>query len=231
MNVHYFQHVSFEGLGYIETWLQAKGFEITATRFYEENPILPKLDDIDVLIVMGGPMGVYDDHRYPWLHAEKIFIEDAINAGKKVMGICLGAQLIALCLGAFVNTARYKEIGWHPVCSTPATTRVSWFESLFRDQPTVFHWHGDQFEIPYGAYDLLSSAANRNQAFLYQENVLALQFHLEVTRDSMKSMIEEGQSELIPGPFVQDETTILKEQAHFHQGHQLLEAILSKFIL
>ena len=176
-------------------------------------------------------MGVYDDHLYPWLHAEKIFIEDAITAGKKVMGICLGAQLIALCLGAFVNTARHKEIGWYPVYPTPAAARVPWFESLFRDHPTVFHWHGDQFEIPYGAYDLLSSAANRNQAFLYQENVLALQFHMEVTRDSTETMIEEGQSELIPGPFIQDEMTMRREQSHFQQGHELMEAILNKFIL
>lgn len=231
MNVHYFQHVSFEGLGYIGTWLQAKGFQLTATHFYEENPVLPKLEEIDMLIVMGGPMGVYDDHRFPWLHEEKVFIEDAINAGKKVMGICLGAQLIALCLGAFVNTARHKEIGWHPVCPAPAATGVPWFESLFRDQPTVFHWHGDQFEIPYGAYDLLSSSANRNQGFLYQEHVLALQFHLEVTADSVKRMVEEGREELVPGQFIQEERSMLKEQSYFQQGHDLMEAILNKFIL
>ncbi|SHF68978.1 type 1 glutamine amidotransferase [Pedobacter caeni] len=231
MNVHYFQHVPFEGLGYIETWLQARGFQVTATHFYEENPSIPNLDDIDVLVVMGGPMGVYDDHRYPWLHAEKVFIEDAITAGKKVMGICLGAQLIALCLGAFVNTARNKEIGWYPVYPTSSAKRIPWFESLFKNEPTVFHWHGDQFEIPYGAADLLTSAANCNQAFLYQDHVLALQFHLEVTPDTLKNMVGEGRPELIPKAFIQEEALMLAEQSHFRHNHELLESILNKFML
>jgi GMP synthase-like glutamine amidotransferase len=124
MNVHYFQHVSFESPGYILNWLTEKGHTVTATKFYEQDFSLPDLSSIDALIVMGGPMGVYDEHLYPWLRKEKGFIEDAIHAGKKVLGICLGGQLIATCLGAYVNTAPQKEIGWFSVYATNEITHT-----------------------------------------------------------------------------------------------------------
>jgi GMP synthase-like glutamine amidotransferase len=155
MNVHYFQHVSFEGPGYITTWLTEQGHNITATLFFERQYRLPDLSEIDALIVMGGPMSVYDDHLYPWLQEEKAFIEDAIEAGKKVLGICLGAQLAALCLGTFVPTALQKEIGWYPVQPAPEAVKIApGISALLAEQPVVFHWHGDKFDIPYGVMNL-----------------------------------------------------------------------------
>lgn len=149
MRVHYLQHVPYEGLGYIETWLKENNHSISGTRFYEPGYALPSISDIDALVIMGGPMSVYDDYKYPWLREEKIFIEDSINAGKKVLGICLGAQLVALCLGANIHTAQHQEIGWFRVQPTEQIKSISWLHQLFKDEPTVFHWHGDQFEIPF----------------------------------------------------------------------------------
>src|SRR5262245_15038627 len=118
MQIHYFQHVPFEGLGYIETWLKENGHDISVTRFYESSYQLPPVSAIDALIVMGGPMGVYDEDKYAWLRDEKAFIEDCIRAGKRLLGICLGAQLLSVCLGAAVGAAPNKEIGWFPVKPT-----------------------------------------------------------------------------------------------------------------
>ena len=139
MKVHYLQHVFFEGLGYIENWLTKNNHTISSTRFYEHGYRLPEAENIDVLIVMGGPMGVYDEDRFPWLKEEKTFIRNCIQSGKKVLGICLGAQLIADCLGAKVDKAAHKEIGWFPVTPTEECKQLVWFYELFKGNPTVFH--------------------------------------------------------------------------------------------
>ena len=118
MRIHYFQHVPFEGLGSIEDWIRSEGYDLFSTRFYRNDP-LPELDRIDWLIVMGGPMGANDDHIYPWLAAEKKFIGEAIKKGVRILGICLGAQLIASVLGARVYPNAHKEIGWFHVRLTP----------------------------------------------------------------------------------------------------------------
>ncbi|KIO76648.1 amidotransferase [Pedobacter lusitanus] len=228
MRVHYFQHVAFEGLGCIETWLLEHGHTITVTRFYQEDPVLPDLNQIDALIILGGPMCVYDDYKYPWLQTEKAFIEDAITEKKKVLGICLGAQLIAIAMGTFVNTAPRKEIGWYPVY--PVREGISWIADLFTDRPVVFHWHGDQFEVPYGGLNLLRSEGNQNQAFSYQDHVLALQFHAEVTAAAVTAMLTHGTEELIPVPFVQAELEILDGFEHLDQANELMYAILRNFI-
>src|SRR5690606_3581623 len=114
MRAHYLQHVPFEGLGSIEPWLRARGFSVTATRFFED-PALPDPRGIDLLVVMGGPMSVNDDASLPWLVDEKRFVRAAIDANIPVLGICLGAQLIASAMGARVQPGREKELGWFPV--------------------------------------------------------------------------------------------------------------------
>ncbi|MBS1604970.1 MAG: amidotransferase [Bacteroidetes bacterium] len=230
MNVHYLQHVPFEGPGYIEPWLKKAGHSISATRLYEAGFKLPGVDTIDALIVMGGPMGVYDEHIYPWLLPEKAFIEDCIRSGRKVLGICLGAQLTAVCLGAKVHPAPNKEIGWFPVIPTPSSKTVPWLYELFRDKPVVFHWHGDQFGIPAGCVDLLSSAANINQAFYYNEKVIALQFHLEVTEKSMQLMLEHGAGELTVAPHVQTAGRISAETYYIEKCNRIMSAILDHWL-
>ncbi|RFZ90228.1 type 1 glutamine amidotransferase [Mucilaginibacter conchicola] len=115
MTIHILQHVYFEGPGFIAKWAEQNSCEVTYTRLYEPGHHFPNLSKLHALVIMGGPMDVFAEHDYYWLHTEKIFIEDCIQAGKKVLGICLGAQLAAHCLGAMVSTAPNREIGWYPV--------------------------------------------------------------------------------------------------------------------
>ena len=118
MRAHYLQHVPFENLGCIEDWLESQEFQITSTQFYED-AVLPKPEDIDFLIIMGGPMSVNDEAQYPWLVQEKAFIQSFIKTQKPILGICLGAQLTASALGSSVYSNQMKEIGWFPIRSIP----------------------------------------------------------------------------------------------------------------
>jgi GMP synthase-like glutamine amidotransferase len=214
MRIHYFQHVPFEGLGNIEEWINAKGYSLSSTRFYEDNVLLPKLDDIDWLIIMGGPMGAYDENIYPWLAAEKKFIGQAISRGIKVLGICLGAQLIASVLRAKVYPNAHKEIGWF----TLNLTKEGIASALFRGLPSefvAFHWHGDTFDLPRGAKHLAESIACRNQAFSYGNHVLALQFHLDVRRDNIEEWVQSGASELVKAPYIQTAEQMLAQDNQF----------------
>jgi GMP synthase-like glutamine amidotransferase len=227
MRIHYLQHVPFEGPGYIADWIETKGHQLSSTRFYETSYALPDIDSIDALIIMGGPMGVYDDHLYPWLLREKAFIEDCIDAGKKVLGICLGAQLIAVCLGAQVCTAPQKEIGWYPLLPTAESKALPWFEDLVQAQPYVLHWHGDKFGIPYGAYELARTEANGHQAFCYKDHVLGLQFHLQATPASVAAML--AHETLQHSTYVQDVAQLSAGTIHCATANQLLCLLLDQF--
>jgi len=226
MRVHYLQHVSFEELGYIGEWLAGREASVSSTRFWKAGWELPSVDAIDALIVMGGPMGVYDEHEYPWLVAEKAFIERCILSGKKVLGICLGAQLLSVCLGSEVHRASNKEIGWFPVAPTEASKGIPWLHELFMARPVVFHWHGDQFGIPETGLNLLLSAANSNQAFYYNERIIGLQFHLEVTEETLRQMVEHGVDELVDGTYIQTAEKIVSETGNIGASNQMMKAIL-----
>jgi GMP synthase (glutamine-hydrolysing) len=162
-----------------------------------------------MLVVMGGPMGVYDDNKYPWLIEEKKFIEKAIVTKKKVIGICLGAQLIACVLGSKVYKNNYKEIGWFDIEKT--SNEFKGISDLFPQKMKVFHWHGDTYDIPQGAMHILKSEACVNQAFVYKDKVLALQFHLEVIMKNIKNMIKHCKNEIIKDLFIQDERSMLRQ--------------------
>lgn len=204
MRTHVLQHVPFEGLGSIEPWLTARHARVTWTRFFED-PSLPEAADIDLLIALGGPMSVNDEDLLPWLRAEKRFIARAIALGRPVLGICLGAQLIASALGARVYPGPHKEIGWHPVRGTSAEPGSFAFPAEF----LAFHWHGETFDLPPGAVCLARSRACRHQAFRFGRNVLGLQFHLETTPASADAIITRCRDELIAGgAYVQAEDTL-----------------------
>ncbi|MGJ7029956.1 type 1 glutamine amidotransferase [Niabella hirudinis] len=230
MKVHYLQHVPFEGPGYIESWMQEQHHELSVTRFYDAAYQLPAIDAIDGLIIMGGPMGVYDEARYPWLAEEKKFIKACILSGKKLLGICLGAQLIASCLGAKVAGATYKEIGWFPVQPAIGSQRLPWFDALFKNNPVVFHWHGDRFDIPADSLNLLISAANSNQAFCYGATVIGLQFHLEITASSMNQMLTHGAADLESALHVQSEQTIMEGLVHINPCNQMMAVVLQQWL-
>ncbi len=214
MRAHWFQHVPFEGLGCIESWLTAAGYDITKTAFYLSSE-LPILNEIDLLIVMGGPMSVNDEEEFPWLAEEKQFIRNAINAGKPVLGICLGAQLIANALGARVYKNQVKEIGWFPIEKVGSSGGNCFSFPLALD---VFHWHGETFDLPEGAHHLARSAGCKNQAFQVGKNVIALQFHLETTPESARQMVANCRDELVFGQYIQTEADILSADVEKYEA-------------
>lgn len=223
MRAHYLQHVPFEGLGSIEAWLLANGYEITATRFFQ-SPQLPTVTDIDLLVVMGGPMSVNDEAVYPWLVEEKRFIRRVVEAGTPVLGICLGAQLIADALGGEVFANAVKEIGWFPIRSVPSTNSTTF---RFPEQTAVFHWHGETFRLPPQAIRLAESAGCKNQAFQIGSQVIGLQFHLETTPDSARAMIENCRDELVAGDYIQSEAALLAAPA---QPYQAINSLMNNIL-
>jgi GMP synthase (glutamine-hydrolysing) len=206
LRVHWFQHVPFEGLGSIETWLQQKGAQVSLTAFWNDEPP-PAVESFDGLIIMGGPMSVHDEATRPWLRREKEAIRQAIAAGKVVLGICLGAQLIAEVLGGRVTQNLEREIGWFPI-ERSSDAEAHPLGAVLPHREPVFHWHGETFSIPEGATLLSRSEVCAHQAFAVGDRVLALQFHLETTEESAKAMVEHCAADLTPGPFVQTATEI-----------------------
>lgn len=223
MKLHYIKHVPFEGLGSMEDWFSARGDSISCTAMYE-NAELPDANDLDMLIVMGGPMGIYDYEQHPWLMKEKAFIRSVIDAEKIVLGVCLGAQLIADVLGGRVSYQGHREIGWFPVQKNP--NALSKIAHAFPEQMEVFHWHGDSFQIPDGAERLASSEACVNQSFVFDDRVLGLQFHCETTINSAKDLIEACTDELDGSPWVQNQDDILREPERFIAINQLMDNLL-----
>ena len=224
MNVHYLQHVPFEGLGSIEPWLTNRGHTITATHLYN-NEELPPIDDIDWLIVMGGPMGVEDQAIYPWLTKEKTFIQQALDQKKIVLGICLGAQLIADVSGAYVIKNTYREIGWFPIQLSDEVKATKLGRAL-PSECDVFHWHSDTFVIPSGATPLASSKACLNQGFMIDERVIGLQFHLETTPDSALDLTIHCKNELDNSQYVQTAEEILEKSERFEVINKIMDVVM-----
>jgi len=224
MKVHYFQHVPFEGLGSIEQWLISKAAQISVTKFYE-NTNLPEIHEIDWLIIMGGPMSVNDEHTYPWLQAEKKFIAESIANGKTVLGVCLGAQLIASALGAKVYQNQNREIDWFPVEQLVQNDTIS-LKNIFMPNIEVFHWHGETFDLPEHAVHLARSEGCNNQAFCIDDRVLGLQFHLEVTPATVKSLTEQCHSDLVPGRYIQSAAEMLSVPSRFTLINSVMDALL-----
>jgi GMP synthase-like glutamine amidotransferase len=177
MRVLAFRHVPFESLGLIEPALRTRHIEVDYADLYQTGALPPDIAVYDALIFLGGPMSVNDDLAF--LRREMEFIRQATERRQPILGICLGAQLIARALGAAVRRNPASEIGWYDLHFTEAAAGDRLFHGLFRE--TVFHWHGETFDLPPGAELMASSARCRNQAFRIGEAVSALQFHLEVT--------------------------------------------------
>ena len=226
-NIHYLQHVPFEGPAKIGEWALANDHKLTSTKLYE-NVTLPPIESMDWLVVMGGPMNIYEEKTYPWLVQEKKFIGEVIEAGKIVLGVCLGAQLIADVLGVKVYRGQHKEIGWLPIKLTHEAKNSELFESLPEDF-TVFHWHGDTFDLPAGAVQLARSEGCEQQAFLYNDRVLGLQFHLESTVESVQKLVQHCSDDISEGQYVQKAEVMLLESPNYVQGlNKVLEVLLEK---
>ncbi len=189
MNVLIIRHVEVEGPGLIEDCLRKDNipYQILDLEF---NPRFPKLDGFTHIILLGGPMNVYEEDRYPFLKNEDLFIKEAIQRGKRILGVCLGAQLIAKALGAKVYKAPVKEIGWYDMTLTEEGAKDPLF-SFFPKSFPAFQWHGDTFDLPSAGKLMATSSPVRNQAFRYGENAYGLQFHLEI----IETMIQEWMNE------------------------------------
>lgn len=226
MRFHFIQHVPYEGLGRIQDWFELNSFKPTSTQWFGANR-LPEQNDFDALIIMGGPMSVYETNRYPWLEQEIHFIRESIQNAKKVLGICLGAQLIAAALGAKVYPNHEKEIGWFPVHLTNEGRASGFFGNL--GNPLIpFHWHGDTFELPNGALLLAESDGCINQAFSFRHHVLALQFHLEIRWKDLNGMAVHLEKDLSPGTYVQSLPQI-RNLFFFENSAKPMHTLLSAF--
>jgi GMP synthase (glutamine-hydrolysing) len=226
MRIHYFQHVPFEGLGSIGQWIRARRYHLTATKLYQ-NEQMPDMESVDWFIIMGGPMGVHDEDRLPWLKSEKRLIEKAMSTGKAVLGICLGAQLIADVFGARVYPNRFKEIGWFPIELTEAGQRSPLFGFL-PERLEVFHWHGDTFDLPAGAVHMARSEACTHQAFVYNERVIGLQFHLESTPKGVEALIQNCSGELANSSYIQAPSQLMAHPKAFSIINGAMDKLLSR---
>jgi GMP synthase (glutamine-hydrolysing) len=210
MRVRALLHLEHEGLGLLRNAFASRGAEVAETNLWKGDA-LPEIESFDFLVLMGGAMNVDEEDRYPWLAPEKALIARSIAAGKRVLGICLGAQLIARALGAAVRPMGYKEIGWFPVRAE--IDRHPLFPALRGGERLgVAHWHGDAFDLPPGCDRLFSSEACREQGFAVRgKPVVGLQFHAELDGPMLTSFISHGADELAAGgKWVQSGETALK---------------------
>lgn len=193
MRLHAIQQVPFEGPALIADWAAERGHELTTSLAVTED--YPDCNDVDFLIVLGGPMNADDEVANPWLHTEKHYVVECIAAGRSVLGICLGAQILAEVLGGKVRQNEVKEIGWYSVEKT-LTGQIERLLTPWPDTFVVGQWHGDTFDLPGSLEPLLSSEACVNQAFLFDHRVLGLQFHLEWSEESLAALVDNCRDEL-----------------------------------
>lgn len=201
MRIHYIQNDPLATLGFIEEWVQEKGNHSSFARMFEDEP-LPCMDQFDMLIILGGRMGAYEEEEYPWLVEEKKFILEAIAQEKWILGICLGAQLLANVLGSKVYPHTHQEIGWWPIEVMDEAKTSSLFDGI-PVSFSAFEYHGDTFDLPKKAIRLASSKGCSNQAFSYGERVIGLQFHAEFTGDIICGLEKKFGNQMPSGLYTQ----------------------------
>ena len=224
MRLHYIQHVPFENPGVILNWASTRSIDVSFTKMYESE-LFPDLSQLDFLVVMGGPMSVNEESEFPWMKNEKRFIKNCMDQNKKILGICLGAQMLADVLGAEVSKNKHKVIGWFDVDKTSDSV----FSKMFPDKFKAFHWHGECFKIPNGAEKLFQSEACDNQGFIYN-NFVGLQFHIESNEESISSMIENCVTDIDESGYVQTIYEIYEGKSNIARNSQIIYDFLDNFI-
>lgn len=184
-SVFVIRHVHFEDLGIFEGIVKSHGFSVRYLEAGVDDLEAAYQQGCDLLVALGGPIGAYQEHVYPFLSSELRILESRFSSGLPTLGICLGAQLMARALGARVYPGPVKELGWKPLALTREGCQSS-LAHLAAKNTSVLHWHGDTFDLPDGATLLASTKDYSNQAFAWSDAALALQFHPEV----MASKIE-----------------------------------------
>jgi len=227
MKLFCLQHADFDGPAFLPQWAARTDHTLSPVLVHTGQR-LPLISNFDGLIVMGGPMSLRDEKTYPWIAAERRLIEQALLADKPVLGICLGAQLLAEVLGAPVAAGAYPEIGWFQVQTTTAA-RDSWMGECLPPQFETFFWHQDTFGIPRGATHIARTAAYENQGFLWGRH-LALQFHLEVTPEWAAMLVARDAEQLTDHRFICSAERILDQARHLcRQNNMMMASVLDRW--
>jgi GMP synthase-like glutamine amidotransferase len=218
-----FQHAESEGPGHVRTYLESRGFVLDFVKWWEQS-----VDSADAswegCVILGGAMNIYQHRDHPWLAREKTIISQLLGLEIPILGICLGAQLLADQLGGRVFQNQYEEIGWWPLRFDPAAAEI--FPGVFRDG-TFLHWHGDTFSLPEGSVPLGASDACPRQGFVFKKHVVALQFHPEVDEPLLRDFCGDGSEPWPTGPWVQSREEILGRGAEYCSvGNAMLEPVL-----
>lgn len=225
MRIDCLQHVPFEGPAAIGEWAADRGHRLRVVRL-DQGEAVPGLAGFDALVVMGGPMSVNDGDRFGWLEAEKRQVRAAVDAGRPVLGVCLGAQLIAAACGARVYPGREKEIGWFPV----RRVSVEGVGALLPARFTPLHWHGETFDLPRNAVRLAETDAAANQAFQVGDRVVGLQFHLEATVESVRELVGHAGGEIGRGRCEQAAEQIVDCEAKSRAVRPVLNRVLDAWV-
>lgn len=218
-----FQHAASEGPGRVAAWLEARGFDLEFVRWWQE-PVPSRTEHWEGLVILGGAMNIYQHRDFPWLAEEKTLLAGLLERGVPILGICLGAQLLADQLGSRVVQNAETEIGWWPVRFAPAA------RSLYSHLPaecTVLHWHGDTFGLPPESTRLAESEVCSEQGFLFGDNILGLQFHPEVDAGLLQDFCGDGTETWPEGNFVQNRAELLHKAPEYFEGAR---AVLDGFM-
>jgi GMP synthase-like glutamine amidotransferase len=225
MRILFLQHDPLDGPGAMIEWAEARGHTVATCLICEGAP-LPPIESFDLLVSLGGPMGAYEEDLLPWLGIEKQYLRQTVAAGKKILGLCLGCQLLAEALGGKAFRHTCKEFGWQPI--EPLPQGADWFgtQKPFK----AFQWHGDTYSLPPEAVQIATNGACDQQAFVIGNQVLGLQFHLEWTEQMARDALADPGAAPPKSPFVQSPEEILSDPFLFESGKKLFSLILDRFV-
>ncbi len=223
------QHVPSEGLGIIGPLIRKEGLEPVFLRVYKNEKMPRRIDGFAALIVLGGPMGVYEDKTYPFIKDELQLIRSALRERIPVLGVCLGAQLLARAAGADVYKGGKKEIGWYDVNLTAEGLNDGLFLGL-PEEFRVFQWHGDTFDVPEGAERLASSRLFPNQVIRVGPRAYGIQFHLEVTEEMIRDWLVVNKDELKPLKSIDPKKIAKESTINLQALHACGRAVISRFL-
>ena len=228
MHLFYLQHDPLDGPGTLLDWAVSRGHRASRCLICEGEP-LPLIDSFDLLVILGGPMGAYEVEKHPWLEMEKQYLRDAFASGKKILGLCLGTQLIADALGGRAFRHSCKEFGWQPIAPTPEG--IEWFNCDHeKGSFLAFQWHGDTYTLPPGAVQLARNTTCEQQAFAIGKQVLGLQFHLEWTETMMRNALAEPGVAPPPSASVQTPEEIMSDPSLFESGQKRFFDLMDRFV-